>query len=273
VRRLAQMPEPLPVERGQTFEVSSLDSDRSHRLPSAVCLVAFAAALVALSLAGSPAAATATVTSRRVPRPPIVWKPIPFGSKRRGEMAAYATRHYGIDTWRLQGPHVIVEHYTASNSFSAAWNAFAADTPDPELHELPGDCAHFIIDRDGGIYQLVRLNTMCRHTVGLNYTALGIEHVGTSDQQILHDRKQLAASLRLTLWLAQRFRIKLANIIGHNESLSSPYHRERYAPWRCQTHQDWKRADMMIYRDDLRRLAAKYGIRLGPQPRLRPTGC
>jgi N-acetylmuramoyl-L-alanine amidase len=267
------MPESLPVEPGPTFEVPSLDSGRTHHLPSALCLVAFAAALVALSLAGSLAAATATVTSRRVPRPPIVWKPIPFGSKRRAEMAAYAKRHYGIDTWRLQGPHVIVEHYTASNSFSAAWNAFDADTPDPELHELPGDCAHFIIDRDGAIYQLVRLNTMCRHTVGLNYTALGIEHVGTSDKQILHDRKQLAASLRLTLWLAQRFRIKLANIIGHNESLSSPYRRERYAPWRCQTHQDWKRADMMIYRDDLRRLAAKYGIRLGPQPRLRPTGC
>jgi N-acetylmuramoyl-L-alanine amidase len=188
-------------------------------------------------------------------------------------MAAYAERHYGIDAWRLQGPHVIVEHYTASDSFSSAWNSFASDTADPELHELPGDCAHFIVDRDGTIYQLVRLNTMCRHTVGLNYTAIGIEHVGTSDQQILQDRRQLHASLWLTLWLAQRFHIKVANIIGHNESLSSPYHRERYAPWRCQTHADWKRADMMIYRHDLRGLARRYGLKLGPGPRLRPTGC
>jgi beta-N-acetylhexosaminidase len=188
-------------------------------------------------------------------------------------MAAYAMRHYGIDSWRLQGPHVIVEHYTASDSFSSAWNSFASNTPDPELHELPGDCAHFIVDRDGTIYQLVRLNTMCRHTVGLNYTAIGIEHVGTSDQQILHDRRQLHASLRLTLWLAQHFRIRLANIIGHNESLGSPYHRELYAPWRCQTHADWKRADMTIYRRDLRRLARRYGLKLGPGPRLRPTGC
>jgi beta-N-acetylhexosaminidase len=208
-----------------------------------------------------------------VPRPPIVWKPIPFGPKRRAEMAAYAKRHYGIDSWRLEGPHVIVEHYTGSDSFSSAWNSFASNTPDPELHELPGDCAHFIVDRDGTIYQLVRLNTMCRHTVGLNYTAIGIEHVGTSDQQILHDRRQLQASLGLTLWLAQRFHIKLANIIGHNESLSSPYHRELYAPWRCQTHSDWKRADMTIYRRDLRRLAQRYGLRPGPGPRLRPTGC
>jgi N-acetylmuramoyl-L-alanine amidase-like protein len=267
------MPESLPVERSQAHDVPSLDYGRLDRSRGRRFLLSLAAVLVALSLTGSLAAATATVITRTFPRPQIVWKPIPFGSKRRAEMAAYAKRHYGVDTWRLQGPHVIVEHYTASNSFTAAWNSFAANTPDPELHELPGDCAHFIIYRDGTIYQLVRLNTMCRHTVGLNYTAIGIEHVGTSDQQILHDRKQLTSSLRLTLWLAQRFRIKLANIIGHNESLSSPYHRERYAPWRCQTHQDWKRADMMIYRDDLRRLAAKYGIRLGPQPRLRPTGC
>jgi N-acetylmuramoyl-L-alanine amidase len=232
-----------------------------------------AIALVIGAWVGSGVAGASAARAHLVPRPPIVSKPIPYGSKRRAEMAAYAKQHYGIDTWRLQGPHVIVEHYTASDSFSSAWNSFAANTPDPELHELPGDCAHFIVDRDGTIYQLVPLNTMCRHTVGLNYTAIGIEHVGTSDGQILHDRRQLQSSLRLTLWLAQRFHIKLANIIGHNESLSSPYHRERYAPWRCQTHADWKRADMTIYRRDLSRLAERYGLRLGPGPLLRPTGC
>ena len=52
--------------------------------------------------------------------PPIVQKPIPFGAKRRAETAAYAKRHYGLNTWRLAHPHVIVEHYTASTSFSSA---------------------------------------------------------------------------------------------------------------------------------------------------------
>src|SRR4051794_13672867 len=235
--------------------------------------VAAGAMLVSLSVAGSPSAGAASSSGHGVPRPAIAWKPIPYGAQRRAEMAAYAKRHYGIGTWRIQGPHVIVEHYTASNSFSAAWNTFAANSPDPELHELPGDCAHFIIDSNGTIYQLVPLTTMCRHTVGLNYTSIGIEHVGTSDGQILHDPRQLRASLRLTLWLARRYHIKLANIIGHNESLSSPYHRERYAPWRCQTHADWNRTDMSVYRHHLRRLAKLYRIKLGPGPSLRPTGC
>ena len=91
----------------------------------------------------------------RVPRPPIVWRPIPFGATRRAETAAYAERHYGIDTWRLRHPHVIVEHYTAASTFASAYYTFASDAPDSELHELPGTCAHFVIDTDGTIYQLV----------------------------------------------------------------------------------------------------------------------
>jgi N-acetylmuramoyl-L-alanine amidase len=188
-------------------------------------------------------------------RPAIVAKPIPFGAERRAETAQYAQRHYGLDTWRLQGPHVIVEHYTASTTFSSAWNTFAADTPDGELGEKPGTCAHFVVDRDGTIYQLVPLSTICRHTVGLNWTAIGIEHVGTSDASILDNPRQLRASLRLTLWLMTRYRISLPNVIGHSESLTSAYHRERYAPWRCQTHADWQHADMAVYRRDLLALA------------------
>ena len=166
-------------------------------------------------------------------------------------MAAYAKKHYGIHSWRLH-PKVIVEHYTGSNSFSAAWNTFAANTPDPELGGLPGTCAHFIVDRDGRIYQLVRLNVMCRHTVGLNYVAIGIEHVGTSDAEILRDQAQIRASLELTAWLVDRFHIRIRNVIGHNESLSSPYHKELYKPWAHQTHADWRHADMRIYRGKLR---------------------
>jgi beta-N-acetylhexosaminidase len=206
-------------------------------------------------------------------RPPIVQKPIPFGPARRAETARYAARHYGLATWRLVRPRVIVEHYTAGTTFASAWSTFASDSPDPELHELPGTCAHFVVDRDGTIYQLVPLTTMCRHTVGLNWTAIGIEHVGTSDAQILATRKQLQASLRLTLWLMQRYGISLPNVIGHAESLTSRYHRERYAPWRCQTHGDWMHADMTSYRTRLRALALREHVRVGTAGGPVPSSC
>jgi N-acetylmuramoyl-L-alanine amidase len=157
---------------------------------------------------------------------------------------------------------VIVEHYTAGNSFSAAWNTFASDVPDAELQEEPGTCAHFVIDRDGTIYQLVRLDTICRHTVGLNWTAIGIEHVGTSDASILGNPRQLASSLALTLWLMHRYGVALPNVIGHSESLTSRFHRERYARWRCQTHADWSHADMEIYRARVLSLARSEHVTL-----------
>jgi hypothetical protein len=202
-----------------------------------------------------------------------VQKLIPFTAERRAETAAYAKRHYGIDSWRLVHPHVIVEHYTASDSFSSAWSTFAADTPDAELHELPGTCAHFVIDRDGTIYQLVPLVVICRHTVGLNYTAIGIEHVGTSDQEVLSNPRQLAASLSLTLWLMQTKHITLPDVIGHNESLSSPYHRELFAAWRCQTHADWTHADMEAYRARLLADARLHGVSIGPPAKARTSDC
>ena len=200
------------------------------------------------------AALALTISLAVAPKPHVIWKPIPYGPQRKAEMAAYAKKHYGIHSWRLH-PKVIVEHYTGSNSFSAAWNTFAANTPDPELGELPGTCAHFIVDRDGRIYQLVRLSVMCRHTVGLNYVAIGIEHVGTSDAEILHDQ---AADPRVARAHARGSSTAstsgIRNVIGHNESLSSPYHKELYKPWAHQTHADWKHADMRIYRAKLRAL-------------------
>lgn len=207
------------------------------------------------------------------PRPHIVWRPIPFPATRRAETAGYAREHYGLDTWRLRHPRVIVEHYTAGTTFESAFATFAQDVPDAELHELPGTCAHFVIDTDGTIYQLVRLDTICRHTVGLNYTAIGIEHVGTSDGEILGNAAQMRASLRLTAWLQWRFHIRLRNVIGHSESLQSPYHHELLASWRCQTHADWQHADMQVYRRDLRRVDRRYGVEVGPPARPVSSGC
>ncbi len=205
-------------------------------------------------LAGRAAAPT---SARLPPRPRIVWDPIPFGARRKAEMVAYVRRHYGSfmkPTWRLVHPHVIVIHYTDSPSFSSTYNTFAADVPDPELHELPGTCAHFVIDQAGTIHQLVSLGIMCRHTVGLNWTAIGIEHVGFSDAQVLGDRRQISASLRLVRWLRCRFQIPIKDVIGHNESLSSPYHHENVPSLRTQTHSDFNHADMQIYRARLRAL-------------------
>ena len=204
-------------------------------------------------------------------RPPIVWKPIPFGDRRRRQMGAYSKRHYGQWQWRLNGPVAIVEHYTTGTTWQGAWNTFAANS----LHngEHPGTCAHFLIHTDGTIYQLVPLWIRCRHTVGMNHLAIGIEHVGRSDAEVLGNARQMRSSLRLTLWLVAKFGIDVRNVIGHGESLQSPLRYERYASWRCLTHTDMSRPAMRTYRGRLRDRARAAGVPIGPAPAWVDLGC
>jgi beta-N-acetylhexosaminidase len=199
-------------------------------------------------------AAIATVAPRGAAaarKPRIESDPIPFPMKRKREMRRYSRRHYGELAYKLREVKTIVEHYTANDSYSATWNTFARDAPDPELHELPGTCTHFVIDTDGTIHQLVSLRIRCRHTVGLNDRSIGIEHVGTSDAAVMGNRRMLRASLRLTRWLQDRYDVPTRHVIGHAESLSSPFHHERVARLRTQTHGDMQPATMKRYRRKL----------------------
>ena len=229
--------------------------------------------VVSVAVVALLAAAGASARTVSPPRPDIVWKPIPFGAERRAETAAYSKRHYGTAEWRLIRPRVIVEHYTASSTFSSAYWTFHSDAPDSELHETPGICAHFVIDTDGTIYQLVRTAIRCRHTVGLNWTAIGIEHVGVSDAGVLRNAAQMRSLLTLTAWLMAENGISLGNVIGHNESLTSPYHHEAYPSWRCQTHGDFPRAARDDYRSRLRPVLARYRVAVGPPARRVRSSC
>jgi len=56
-------------------------------------------------------------------------------------------------------------------------------------------------------FTAVPLATTCRDTLGLNYTAIGIEHVRMRASDILENPKQLNASL--SLWLKKTDRIQL----------------------------------------------------------------
>jgi hypothetical protein len=246
---------------------------QNHRLPGTTAFVvelpagrpgaravlrnARAAARVSRDGAGAsravrPARGSARISLDRL-RPRIRRWFIPFPPRRKNEMAAYSKRHYGKREWRLHAPKVIVEHIAVAGSAGAVYSTFAPDVPDPELHELPGVCSHFVIGSNGRIHQLVHLTVRCRHTVGLNYTSIGIEHVGFRDGDVLGNRRQLRASVRLTRYLRCRFGIAVRNVIGHNESLSSPYHLELVPGLKHQTHGDWRHASMRVYRRKLRR--------------------
>jgi N-acetylmuramoyl-L-alanine amidase len=223
-----------------------------RRISLPVAVLALVSGVGATAAPGGAAGPPAVASGSR--RPPIHRWLIPFGHKRKREMAAYSLRHYGRAKWRLRHPKVIVEHVSETDSAAAVFHTFAPDVPDVELHELPNVCAHFVISRSGRIFQLVNLRTRCRHTVGLDWTAIGIEHTGFADSDVLGDRRQLHASLRLTQYLRCRFGIGVHDVIGHAESLSSPYHHELVPSLRRQTHGDMRHRSMKTYRRRLRSL-------------------
>lgn len=221
-----------------------------------VLLTVLAAGAIAQPAVSGSSGRSTAADGALAPRPHIVKRLIPFGPKRKRQMAAYSERHYGEHTWRLKHPRVIVEHWAEAGTAPSVYNTFAPDHPDPELHELPNVCSHFVVSGSGRIYQLVSTRIRCRHTVGLNWTAIGIEHTGFSDAEVLDNPREMHASLALTRYLRCRFHIKLRNVIGHAESLSSPYHRERVVSLRRQTHGDWRHASMQTYRRRLHRLGS-----------------
>ena len=187
---------------------------------------------------------------------------IPYGAKRKRDMARYSKRHYGEYQWRLVRPRVMVQHYADAPSLDSIFNTFFSSGPDPTWGETPNVCSHFGVGRRGGLEQFVNLRVRCRHVIGLNHTAIGIEHVGDSDRDVLSSPRQLRASLRLTRALRCRFRIPVRNVIGHSESLRSPFYRERIPRFQGQTSGDFRRSSMRRYR---KRLAA-----MAPCPR--PSG-
>ncbi|MGA2471747.1 MAG: peptidoglycan recognition family protein [Solirubrobacteraceae bacterium] len=213
----------------------------------------------ATGVSGSTGATVATTPSLAplLGPPPIVKDMIPFGAVRKNQMREYALLHYGIDSYTMPHPHLVIWHYTETSTASSVWNTFANDVPDVEYHALPQVCAQFVIDPAGTIYQLVPIHIMCRQVVGLDYTAVGIENVGFSDQQVMDDAAQYHAALELTRWLRCTLGIPVRNVIGHNESLSSPYYLEHVASWRGQTHQDFNHADMNVVRARVAKLPCR----------------
>jgi N-acetyl-anhydromuramyl-L-alanine amidase AmpD len=115
-----------------------------------------------------------------------------------------------------------------------------------------------VIEQDGTINELVPPRLRCRHTIGLNYTAIGIEMVQATgrgshwaDQQILARGPQIRAALRLVRWLQSRYGIPTGEVIGHAMANDDPHFKDREG-W-VNDHTDWLKRDVKEFRARLRR--------------------
>jgi len=133
---------------------------------------------------------------------------------------AYLETRYGLHQEDARiNPRMVVLHWTAIPTLEASFDAFNPS----RLPAARGDIssagalnvsAHYLVDRDGTIYQLMPDTLMARHTIGLNHCAIGIENVGGTPETPLTPQ-QLRANSWLVRNLAARYPIRY--LIGHYE--------------------------------------------------------
>lgn len=150
----------------------------------------------------------------------VVDKPIVFDAQRRQLTLDYLKEHYGLNPdGPTINPTMVVVHWTVYPTLEQSYNAFYAPTlPDNRAGIRHAGAlnvsSHYLIDRDGTIYQLMPDTLMARHVIGLNHCAIGIENVGDGQKHPLTSA-QFEANLRLIEHLAKKYPINY--VIGHHE--------------------------------------------------------
>ncbi|RUR12462.1 N-acetylmuramoyl-L-alanine amidase [Legionella sp. km772] len=152
-------------------------------------------------------------------------KPIQFDNERMQLTRKYQLSHYGINSKSITiEPKIIVLHWTCIASLKTTFRIFnspALPANSPRRKELPDDLnvsSHFLVDKDGTIYQLMPDNWMARHVIGLNHNAIGIENIGGIDGRDDLTEAQVKANAFLVCHLKQKYP-NIRYLIGHNEYL------------------------------------------------------
>ena len=153
----------------------------------------------------------------------IIQKPILFSQKRTEMTKEYIKTHYGLKVRDITiEPKMIVLHWTAVMDFDECFKRLNGE----ELYSDRGDIAsasalnvsaHFLVARNGTIYQLMPDNWMARHVIGLNYSTIGVENVGGegNSKDDLTDA-QVQANINLVNYLKAKYP-SIKYLIGHHE--------------------------------------------------------
>ena len=148
----------------------------------------------------------------------IFEKPVIFDEERERLSVEYLQKRHGkeVENSSIQ-PRMIVVHWTEVPTLEATWDVFNSPylnaRPDIMAASALNVSAQFLVDRDGTIFRLLPDTTFARHTIGLNYMAIGIENIGGSNAPLT--RAQLIANEQLIRYLYKRHPIEW--VIGHHE--------------------------------------------------------
>lgn len=155
-------------------------------------------------------------------KPPIeiIQRPIVFDEQRERLSLDYLSTRYGMEQSTAKiDPRMVVVHWTVVPTLEKTFSVFNPPVLPSSRTGISSASAlnvsaHFLVDRDGSIYQLLPTSTFARHTIGLNHTAIGIENIADG-QALPLTQAQIQANIALIDYLANQHKIDY--VIGHHE--------------------------------------------------------
>lgn len=116
-------------------------------------------------------------------------------------------RYY--DKGRTKDIARIVIHYTTAGTASSTISEFTKKKGPNEVKTS----SHYLVDKNGDIYQLVKDSDTAYHAKGGNADSIGIEHVARVGEKL--EDAQSASSLALVSWLMSEYNVVADQVIPH----------------------------------------------------------
>lgn len=153
----------------------------------------------------------------------IIQTPIKFTQKRIDLTKEYIKIHYEKDVEDIKIiPKIILIHHTAIDDYKDSLSRFASEALPSRRSDISSSkpsvnvSTHFMVERDGTIHQLMPLDFMARHVIGINYNSIGIENVGGENGNDNLTDAQLKSNIFLVDYLKKKFKT-IEYLVAHYE--------------------------------------------------------
>ena len=149
----------------------------------------------------------------------IIQLPINYSKERTELSIEYLKQRHGLNqATPTITPKIIVLHFTGFGNIKTIHAYFNAEKIEEsrQINKKVSTLnvgAHYLIDRDGTVYQLIADTLFARHVIGLNYCSIGVENIGSEKEPLTND--QIVANVKLVRYLNSKYKIDY--LIGHDE--------------------------------------------------------
>ncbi|MFP4496840.1 MAG: peptidoglycan recognition family protein [Vulcanimicrobiota bacterium] len=164
----------------------------------------------------------------------IIKKHLPY-KQWEDEYQKYFKEYYNNEDLKLK-PRMIALHYSKTDNFTPLWWTFVnGGIYDGTRGHLS---VHYVVDKDGSIYELMPLDRKARGTYGVNHVAISIDLIGKNEKEILNNQRQMEVSFALVRWLMQKFNIPKEKVLSHDEIALGKELVEEYTDYKDKKYPD-----------------------------------